>query len=265
VGNDSPGGPGSPWTDLTRPPLRVAALRRALLGRGGPWTSLDVVTSTGSTNADLAAAAATGTAGAGAVLVAEHQVAGRGRRDRVWVAPPRSSLAVSVLLVPDRVPQARWSWLPLLVGVGVASALAEVAGVQTGLKWPNDVLARMRGAEHGVPGADDLPDGDDGAPDDDSGAPDPADDPAAWHKVCGILAEVVALPDDTSGASARRGVVIGIGLNVGQRADELPAQGPGGLPAGSLTTLGASTTDRDTVLRSVLRAVGELYETWIEQ
>lgn len=33
-----------------------------------------------------------------------------------------------------------WGWLPLLTGVAVVEAVAEVAGVQAGLKWPNDVL-----------------------------------------------------------------------------------------------------------------------------
>ena len=50
----------SPFADLARPPLRAAALRRALVDGDGLWTSLDVVTDTGSTNADLARAAAGG-------------------------------------------------------------------------------------------------------------------------------------------------------------------------------------------------------------
>ncbi|MFD9127178.1 biotin--[acetyl-CoA-carboxylase] ligase, partial [Kitasatospora sp. NPDC059571] len=55
------GHPGpSPWTDLDRPPLDAGALRRDLLVPGGLWTSLDVVTETGSTNTDLAARARDG-------------------------------------------------------------------------------------------------------------------------------------------------------------------------------------------------------------
>ncbi len=37
-------------------------------------------------------------------------------------------------------PQAARGWLPLLAGVAVASALAEVTGLDARLKWPNDVL-----------------------------------------------------------------------------------------------------------------------------
>ena len=76
----------------------------------------------------------------GTVLVAEHQVAGRGRLDRVWTSPPRAGLTVSFLLRPD-VPAARRGWLPLLTGVALAESVAEVTGVLPSLKWPNDLLA----------------------------------------------------------------------------------------------------------------------------
>lgn len=61
------------------------------------------------------------------------------------------------------------------------------------------------------------------------------------RKLCGVLAEVVA-PD---------AVVVGVGLNVTTRADELPHEG-----ATSLELAGAAVTDRDTLLRAVLRALG---------
>jgi BirA family biotin operon repressor/biotin-[acetyl-CoA-carboxylase] ligase len=98
-----------------------------------------VVPEIGSTNAALAAAAADA-APEGSVLVAEHQIAGRGRLDRVWTSPPRAGLTVSFLLRPD-VPAARRGWLPLLTGVALAEAVGEVTGVRSSLKWPNDLLA----------------------------------------------------------------------------------------------------------------------------
>ncbi|HEY6530663.1 MAG TPA: hypothetical protein VIY72_00060, partial [Acidimicrobiales bacterium] len=61
------------------------------------------VAETGSTNADLLAAAAAGEP-ADLVLVADHQTAGHGRLGREWTAPPGSSLLVSVLLRPDLAP-----------------------------------------------------------------------------------------------------------------------------------------------------------------
>lgn len=130
------------WSDLDRPPLNVAALRRGLLRPGGLWTSLDVVTTTGSTNADLAGRA--GELAEGTVLVAEEQTQGRGRMGRGWTAPPRSGLFFSVYLVPgDGVPVGRWGWLPLLAGVATATGLAQSAGLDMALKWPNDLLVTV--------------------------------------------------------------------------------------------------------------------------
>ncbi|MBB5788333.1 biotin--[acetyl-CoA-carboxylase] ligase [Jiangella mangrovi] len=102
------------------------------------WTVHRVAT-TGSTNADVAAAARSGAA-EGYVVVADHQSAGRGRLDRRWEAPPGTALAMSFLLRPDGVPVARWPWLPLLAGVAVVEAVAAAAGASAVLKWPNDVL-----------------------------------------------------------------------------------------------------------------------------
>ena len=110
------------------------------LGGGGLWTSLEVVAVTGSTNADLLRRGGA----EGQVLVAESQVAGRGRMGRSWVSAPGASLTFSVLLRPASVPASRRGWLPLLTGVAVASALRDVSGVAAVLKWPNDVLAGSR-------------------------------------------------------------------------------------------------------------------------
>ena len=134
-----PDRPSPRWSDLDRPPLDGPALAASLTRDSGLWRSLEVVPEIGSTNAALVAAAAADEA-EGAVLVAEHQVAGRGRLDRVWISPPRAGLTVSFLLRPD-VPAARRGWLPLLTGVALAEAVGEVTGVRASLKWPNDLLA----------------------------------------------------------------------------------------------------------------------------
>ncbi|MDX3578776.1 biotin--[acetyl-CoA-carboxylase] ligase [Streptomyces sp. FL07-04A] len=205
---------GGRWSDLDRPPLNGAALRRALVREGGLWSGVDVVQRTGSTNSDLVTAASEGRAREGAVLVAEEQTSGRGRLDRRWTAPPRSGLFFSVLLTPSEVPVARWGWLPLLTGVAVATGLSRAAGVDTALKWPNDLLVTVGGEE---------------------------------RKAGGILAE-------RAGTDA---VVVGVGLNVTLRAEELPVP-----QAGSLALAGAVTTDRDPLLRAVLRSLEEWYERW---
>lgn len=127
-----------PFSDLDRPPLDRAALRRALLGPDSLWRDLQVVATSASTNADLAAAARAGAA-EGQVLVAEAQTAGRGRLDRSWTTPPRAGLTFSVLLRPP-FPTAAWGWLPLLSGLAVAAALRPMTGLDVAVKWPNDVV-----------------------------------------------------------------------------------------------------------------------------
>ncbi|MFD4956797.1 biotin--[acetyl-CoA-carboxylase] ligase [Streptomyces sp. NPDC058451] len=214
--DDNPGNEphDSRWSDLDRPPLNAGSLRRGLVRAGGLWSEVDVVGSTGSTNTDLVARAAAGKATEGAVLVAEEQTSARGRLDRRWTAPPRSGLFFSVLLRPSEVDVARWGWLPLLTGVAVATGLSRAAGVDTALKWPNDLLVTVGGEE---------------------------------RKAGGILAE-------RAGADA---VVIGIGINVLLRQDELPVP-----QAGSLALAGAVSTDRDPLLRSVLRSLEDWYGRW---
>ncbi|MGW3092611.1 biotin--[acetyl-CoA-carboxylase] ligase [Streptomyces sp. NPDC001102] len=206
----------SRWSDLDRPPLNPVALRRGLVREGGLWREVEVVQRTGSTNSDLVALAEAGKAGEGWVLVAEEQTAGRGRLDRQWTAPARSGLFFSVLLAPSEVPVARWGWLPLLTGVAVATGLARAAGVDTALKWPNDLLVSIGGEE---------------------------------RKAGGILAE----------RAGDHGVVVGVGINVTLRESELPVP-----TAGSVALAGAVSTDRDPLLRAVLRALEEWYRRWRE-
>jgi BirA family biotin operon repressor/biotin-[acetyl-CoA-carboxylase] ligase len=266
----------SPWLDLDRPPLRAAALREALTrGPGAVWRELEVLPSTGSTNADLADRARAGE-GEGLVLVTDDQQAGRGRLGRTWTAPPRSALAASVLLRPGEpvppqctddavstaprpgasrsgatlpesaampvVDQVRWSWLPLLAGVAVVDALTRACGLPARLKWPNDVLVPEDGRisrEGRTREAGDREAGDREA----GGGP-------ALLKVCGILAEVITTP-------AGPAVVLGAGINVSQQRTELPVG-----TATSLRLAGSATTDRDTVLRAYLRALAGRYRDW---
>lgn len=135
----------SPYADLGRPPLSARALRAAL----APDWDLRVVAETGSTNADVVAAARAGAA-EGYVVVAEAQAAGRGRLGRNWVAPARSGLTFSVLLRPAVVPAAEWGWLPLLAGVALAEAVQARTELAVRLKWPNDLLAPGGGKLAGI-------------------------------------------------------------------------------------------------------------------
>ncbi len=94
------------------------------------------VDETGSTNADLLVAAASG-APDRTVLSTGHQTAGRGRLERRWDAPPGSNLLMSVLLRDrDHRPQQ----LTRRLGVAASHACRAIAGVEPRLKWPNDLL-----------------------------------------------------------------------------------------------------------------------------
>jgi len=75
----------------------------------------------------------------GTVAVAEEQSEGRGRLGRAWHAPAGTSLLFSVLLRPT-IESARLPELSLVAGGAVAEAIAEVAGVDPAIKFPNDVL-----------------------------------------------------------------------------------------------------------------------------
>lgn len=175
-------------------------LGRALVTERGLWSSVRVVHSTGSTNADLADLARAG-AVEGLVLIAESQTAGRGRLGRTWQAPPGTSLTMSVLLRPEAVPAARVGWLPLLAGVAAVRACAGLLpGVVAALKWPNDLLIR------------------------------PAGGPDGWGKCGGVLAESV------DGAVV---VGIGINVSQGA-SDLPPPADPLAFPPTSLSLAGAS-------------------------
>ncbi|MFC3884221.1 biotin--[acetyl-CoA-carboxylase] ligase [Bacillus songklensis] len=75
----------------------------------------------------------------GTVVVAEEQIAGRGRLDRVWYSPKHTGVWMSIILRPPLPPQ-RAPQLTLLTAVAVVQAIQEVTGISPDIKWPNDVL-----------------------------------------------------------------------------------------------------------------------------
>lgn len=231
----------SVYNDLNRPPLNEHILQRALMVPGAGLnghsvSALRILPEVGSTNTALLAAAADG-APHGSVVVAEAQTAGKGRLGRAWVAPPRSGLFLSILLRPEA-PPSRWGWLPLLAGVAARSAVARVSELDVSLKWPNDLILpdstqqKPEAAEAGTAGSETA----------DSGY-------GTDRKLGGILAE--------QGGGAEPYVVVGIGINVTLRTDELPAP-----HATSLALAGAKVTNRDTLLRVLLRTFGSWYADW---
>jgi BirA family transcriptional regulator, biotin operon repressor / biotin---[acetyl-CoA-carboxylase] ligase len=75
----------------------------------------------------------------GLVALADFQTAGRGRMDRRWVSPPRSSLLCSILLRPSLEPD-QLQLVVALVALSARSALERLSGLRVALKWPNDLV-----------------------------------------------------------------------------------------------------------------------------
>lgn len=119
---------------------RAVEQARPRLGRLA--TSFEFLSTIGSTN-DYAASRGS----EGAVVVADEQTAGRGRRGHSWFSPPGSGLYVSVVLAPGaaRIDPARATMLlTIAAGVALAEGIARATGFGIDLKWPNDLYVGGR-------------------------------------------------------------------------------------------------------------------------
>jgi BirA family biotin operon repressor/biotin-[acetyl-CoA-carboxylase] ligase len=202
----------------------------------GPIRRFDQIDSTNRYLVDEARAGAK----SGVVAVANFQTAGKGRLGRRWEAPPGANLLMSVLLRPAELdPGADVTPHDVTIAVALAAADAcrTIAGVDPGLKWPNDLVV------------DDL-------------------------KLAGILAELVTGTAAAAGGEAGPPgsvIVVGLGLNVGWPPPLTEPGGDGGsgsqagsgseagladlrpLPgATSLARLTEKSVDTDLLLTEVL-------------
>ncbi len=113
---------------------------RRLLVRPDRW-QVHHLRSTRSTNDDLARGSdLMPEPGVGDVLTTEEQTAGRGRSGRGWSCPRGAGLMFSVKVSTQGIPTQRRAWVGVALGLAVVRAFREVARVDAGLKWPNDVL-----------------------------------------------------------------------------------------------------------------------------
>ena len=73
----------------------------------------------------------------GTVVIADHQTAGRGRLGREWLSSPSSSILLSIILYPmlEHLPR-----LTIAACLAVAQSIERVTGLESTIKWPNDVL-----------------------------------------------------------------------------------------------------------------------------
>jgi BirA family biotin operon repressor/biotin-[acetyl-CoA-carboxylase] ligase len=116
----------------------------------------------------------------GVLIVTDYQSGGRGREKRRWLAPEGTALLFSFALVLPG-DYSGLQFLTLLGAVSVAETLRERFSLDALIKWPNDVIV-------------------------------------AGKKICGVLTELIPLPDD------RNGVVLGIGANVNQQAKDFGSE-----------------------------------------
>jgi BirA family biotin operon repressor/biotin-[acetyl-CoA-carboxylase] ligase len=120
----------------------------------------------------------------GTLAVAEHQTAGRGRLGRSWLAPPRTSLLLSVLVF-EPLDTHLLALGGVLAAVAARAAIECSAALPAALRWPNDLVLDHR-------------------------------------KVGGVLVETRGLPPRGTRQPARRAVVIGVGINCTQTAADFP-------------------------------------------
>jgi len=78
----------------------------------------------------------------GAVVLAEIQTHGRGRLSRPWVSPP-GGIWMSLVLKPQ-IPLAQAFRVNMAVSVAASRAIQNLYGLDTGIKWPNDLLVNER-------------------------------------------------------------------------------------------------------------------------
>lgn len=114
----------------------------AELARDWEIPALHLFHSVGSTN-DVARSLAESGAPAGTAVIAEEQLAGRGRGGKHWSSPPGLGVWLSVVLRPAELPAP--GLLPLRVGLAAAAALDPFAAPgRVEVKWPNDLLVAGR-------------------------------------------------------------------------------------------------------------------------
>lgn len=78
--------------------------------------------------------------GQGTLVVADMQTAGRGRRGKDWISPPGTNVYFTLILKPDYDPD-RASMVTLIMALAVVEGIRTACGIETGIKWPNDIVA----------------------------------------------------------------------------------------------------------------------------
>ena len=79
----------------------------------------------------------------GSIFISDNQFNGRGRRDNSWESTPNKSLTFSLLLYP-KIEFDKIGLIPLIIGIGIVKGILASTSIQTGLKWPNDIILKNK-------------------------------------------------------------------------------------------------------------------------
>ncbi|WP_311522279.1 biotin--[acetyl-CoA-carboxylase] ligase [uncultured Corynebacterium sp.] len=211
---------------------------------------IDYTESTGSTNTDLMQADKVAD---GTVLLANEQVAGKGRLGRQWVSPAGSQLIFSVLILPDSLDHL--GTLPLAAGLAVTDSVEGAV-----LKWPNDVHIDGKKLCGILAEAGPVGEAFKSAPKTEVSKAEinkAEINKAEINKAEVSKAEIAPKTQSANPPSAR--VVVGMGINVTLTREELPIE------AATSLALEGLETDRTQLAITVLKNLRRRITQWEQQ
>ena len=134
------------------PPDLDAALAPMLSGGALPEGAMLVYYPVVSSTNDLAAVLAERGHHDSTIVVADEQVAGRGRGGHTWYSPPGAGLYTSIIVdARGGTVHADWArWLTLAAGVALSEGLHAASGLPVAIKWPNDLVIAPSGTVRGA-------------------------------------------------------------------------------------------------------------------
>lgn len=128
-----------------------------------------------STHSKMKQQAIAGEIPAGTLFVADRQDAGRGRHDRTWASPAGKNLYFNILLPLEGIPQNRFAQITQIAALTFAEVFKGL-GADVTVKWPNDILAGK-------------------------------------SKFCGILSEIIFIPNRSEAGEFFLNMGVGINVN----------------------------------------------------
>ncbi len=162
----------------------------------------------------------------GTVVIADSQTAGRGRFSRRWFSPPGRNIYMSILVRPDKtkIGLSEFAVLPMLAGIACARAIHSITDLPLSLKWPNDMLLYEK-------------------------------------KLGGILVGSRIEHSSASSTLLSASFIIGIGINVNMRKEELPEDIKD--IATSLFMATGMEFSRELLIEGTLKEFFRLYEEFL--